>query len=129
MEEVVVTGTLVKPSFERFAMWSKVLFLLQLILFVYRMLTEYDSNKLFVFICTFSLFGIWLPLCGYSSASALDRTCLALFSCVQSGLSLIMLLVLLMLVLCRCGCFVLCALLFVRCLLPPFFCSVCVACQ
>ena len=91
MEEVVVTGTLVKPSFERFAMWSKVLFLLQLILFVYRMLTEYDSNKLFVFICTFSLFGIWLPLCGYSSASALDRTCLALFSCVQSGLSLIML--------------------------------------
>lgn len=88
-EEVVVTGTLVKSSLERVAQWSKLLFLLQLVLFVYRMCTKYDSSDPIGFICTFVLFGIWLPLCGYSSASARDRACLSLFACVQGVLSVV----------------------------------------
>ena len=86
-EQIVVTGTLVKSSLERVGQWSKSLFFLQLVLFIYRMWTDYDSSQLFVFICTFVLFGIWLPLCGYSSASSRDRTCLTLFAGVQGFLS------------------------------------------
>ena len=88
-EEVVVTGTLVKSPFERIAQWSKLLFLLQLVLFVCRMCTKYDSSEPIGFICTFVLFGIWLPLCGYSSAYARDRACLSLFACVQGVLSVV----------------------------------------
>ena len=97
LEEVVVTGTLVKSSLARVAQWSKLLFLLQLVLFIYRMWTNYDcsydpsydSSEPFGFICMFVLFGIWLPLCGYSSASARDRPCLALFACVQGIMSVV----------------------------------------
>lgn len=89
LEEVVVTGTLVKSSFERFAQWAKLLFLLQLVIFIYRMSNNrYESSEPIVFVCTFVLFGIWLPLCGYSSATARDRACLSLFSWVQFVLSL-----------------------------------------
>ena len=89
MEEVVVTGTLVKSSFERFAQWVKLLFLFQLVLFIYRILTNvHDSSEPFLWVCTFVAFGIWVPLCGYSSATARERTCLSLFSWMQFVLSL-----------------------------------------
>ena len=89
VEEVVVTGTLVKSSLERVGQWSKSLFLLQLVLFIYRMWTDYDSSGPIGFICTFVLFGVWLPLCGYISASARDRACLSLFAYVQGVLSVV----------------------------------------
>mgnify|MGYP006073351033 CR=1 FL=1 len=91
VEDVIVIGTLVKTSFERLAMWSKVLFLLRLVLFVYLMASS--SHQRIGTICAFVSLGVVIPLCGHSSAAARNRTFLKFYSYVQGGLSLIILFV------------------------------------
>lgn len=93
VEDVIVTGTLVKSSFERLAMWCKVLFLLRLVLFVYLMSTEHSSTQRIGTICAFVSLGIGIPLCGHSTAAARNRTFLKVYSYVQGGFSLILLFV------------------------------------
>ena len=85
MEVIIVDGVPTKTHAEKVMQWTKIIFLLQLAYFAYR-LTTVPSHWIHYMI-GFIVCGIYIPMCGYTSAKKMNRRNLSLFIGTQSFFS------------------------------------------
>lgn len=87
MDVIFVDGIPTKSSAERLMYCTKVIFTIQLVYFIYRMLTVHEHW--IHYIIGFVICGVYIPLCGYQSAQQMNRRHLSLFTGTQCFFSFI----------------------------------------
>lgn len=89
MEVIIVEGVPTKTHAEKLMQWTKMIFLLQLAYFVYRLTTV--PNHWIHYMIGFVVCGIYVPLCGYESAKKMNHRNLFLFIVTQCFFSFVVL--------------------------------------
>jgi energy-coupling factor transporter transmembrane protein EcfT len=84
---VIVDGVFTKSYSNSLMHWTKIIFIFQLLLFVYRVF--YLDAYWLTYMIVFVICGIYIPLCGYKSAKKANHKYLRLFSTIQCFFSIL----------------------------------------